>query len=240
MASGMSVREAQGILEIEAPYDKKALKKAYAKLAKRWHPDAVGARGGTEQEKADAERKMMRINQAYATILSTPEAFEEAPATTAVTTVETPKPDRTEVENTTVSAEDAAAYESAHPDEFAEWREAIEELIRTNDVNQYVKTITELAEKEPGYQKPTREKPFGKSWDWVDWAETHTFLERLADPFPASGVYIKRYKKTYDLRDATLFQAFLHFVNRKLHPERYKVEPGKSVIHLGYKDVKKR
>ena len=111
MASGMSVREAQEILEIEAPYDKRTLKKAYAKMAKRWHPDAVGARGGTEQEKADAERKMMRINQAYATILSTPEAFEEAPATTAVTTVETPKPDRTEVENTTVSAEDAAAYE---------------------------------------------------------------------------------------------------------------------------------
>ena len=54
-----------------------------------------------------------------------------------------------------------------------------------------MKTVTELAEKEPRYQKPTREKSFGKSWDWVDWAETHTFLERLANPLPESGVYMK-------------------------------------------------
>ena len=60
-----------------APYDEKEVKRAFRRMTKLYHPDAVTTKDSTEDERRRANDEFARINAAYQAILD-PEA-EEAP-----------------------------------------------------------------------------------------------------------------------------------------------------------------
>ena len=57
------------LLEVDAGVSVKELKKAYRRLAAKWHPDKWVK--GTETEKSEAEAKFKAIKDAYETLLGT-------------------------------------------------------------------------------------------------------------------------------------------------------------------------
>lgn len=264
MAKTMSVREAQGILEIKPPYDKRLLKKAYVKQAKRWHPDAVNARGGSEKEKADAEEKMKLVNQAYATIMVTPEAFAADAAQKAEAAREAEERARAAVEKDArkkaereaakakaeaekaaeeakaaharaeekeVPEEEAFSFAKAHPEdfEFATW---LDDAYATGDWDTF---IDKVGKRNAELTKGQRQKPFGKSWAWVDWADIHTPIERIIDPFPEKVYYLTAMAaRPFVVED----HKFLHFLNRLMWPSRYYKDDEGRLCHAGYTAVK--
>ena len=75
---GLSTREGSRLSGSgSAPYDEKEVKRAFRRMTKLYHPDAVTTKDSTEDERRRANDEFARINAAYQAILD-PEA-EEAP-----------------------------------------------------------------------------------------------------------------------------------------------------------------
>ena len=75
---GLSTREGSRLSGSgSAPYDEKEVKRAFRRMTKLYHPDAVTTKDSTEDERRRANDDFARINAAYQAILD-PEA-EEAP-----------------------------------------------------------------------------------------------------------------------------------------------------------------
>ena len=75
---GLSTREGSRLSGSgSAPYDEKEVKRAFRRMTKLYHPDAVTTKDSTEDERRRANDEFSRINAAYQAILD-PEA-EEAP-----------------------------------------------------------------------------------------------------------------------------------------------------------------
>lgn len=67
---GPSLQEDYDLLGVRAEIDEKSLKSAYRRLARDLHPDAMIARGVSEEQRAEAEEKLARVNAAYERILA--------------------------------------------------------------------------------------------------------------------------------------------------------------------------
>ena len=70
MPAHMTVEEAYGILEVENQAGEGAVKKAYRKLALRWHPDK------NPDDRENANKQFLRISEAYKRITE-PESFKD-------------------------------------------------------------------------------------------------------------------------------------------------------------------
>ena len=80
---GLSTREGSRLSGSgAAPYDEKEVKRAFRRMTKLYHPDAVTTKDSTEDERKKANDDFARINAAYQAILD-PEV-EEAPKVRAI------------------------------------------------------------------------------------------------------------------------------------------------------------
>ena len=57
------------VLGVPRNADENAIKKAYRKLALKWHPDKHA--GGSDEQKLDAEQKFKKISEAYEVLSDT-------------------------------------------------------------------------------------------------------------------------------------------------------------------------